>query len=93
MCWGSTARYRLERLSAEYTDTGASRPRPHHLRRAPSNDEDSLTADLTRLSARLHQMHLVDTFYGSAALMPMADGAQYALAVTQSALIARAAND
>lgn len=34
----------------------------------------------------------VDTLYGSAAYMPMADGATYEIWLTQSGLIARPAN-
>lgn len=87
---GLDARYRLERLSGEYADTAQEQNGPrstYDLR--PANDADTLT----RLSTRLHQARLVDTVYGSAALMPMVDGAQYSLAMTQTGLIARPAND
>jgi hypothetical protein len=87
---GLDARYRLERLSGEFADTALERTGPHSaydLR--PADDGNRLT----RLSARLHQARLVDTVYGSAALMPMADGAQYSLAMTQAGLVARPAND
>jgi hypothetical protein len=87
---GLDARYRLERLSGEFTDTAAelSGPRSTYDLR-PANDDNRLT----RLSARLHQVRLVDTVYGSAALMPMADGARYSLAMTQTGLVARPMND
>jgi hypothetical protein len=87
---GLDARYRLERLSGEYTDTALEqnvRRSTYDLR--PADDYGALT----RLCARLHRARLVDTVYGSAALMPMADGAQYSLAMTQTGLIARPAND
>ena len=35
----------------------------------------------------------MDTLYGGAAYMPMADGARYEVWITQSGLIARPAND
>ncbi len=35
----------------------------------------------------------VDTLYGGAAYMPMADGARYEVWITQSGLVARPAND
>jgi hypothetical protein len=87
---GLDARYRLERLSGEFTDTALEQAGPrstYDLR--PATDDNRLT----RLSARLHQARLVDTVYGSAALMPMADGAQYSLAMTQAGLVARPTND
>jgi hypothetical protein len=87
---GLDARYRLERLSGEFTDIALEQNGPHSaydLR--PVSDDDRLT----RLSTRLHQARLVDTVYGSAALMPMADGAQYALSMTQAGLVARPTND
>jgi hypothetical protein len=87
---GLNARYRLERLSSEFTDTvlELNGPRSTYDLR-PANDDNRLT----RLSSRLHRARLVDTVYGSAALMPMADGAQYSLAMTQTGLVARPAND
>ena len=87
---GLDARYRLERLSGEYADTALEqngRRSAYDLR--PANDAGAFT----RISTRLHRARLVDTVYGSAALMPMADGAQYSLAMTQTGLIARPAND
>jgi len=87
---GLDARYRLERLSGEFSDVALEQtgPRSTYALR-PANDDNRLTC----LSGRLHQARMVDTVYGSAALMPMADGAQYALAITQAGLIARPAND
>jgi len=87
---GLDARYRLERLSGEFTDTGQelSGPRSVYALR-PAGDGNGLF----RLSKRLNEAQLVDTLYGSAALMPMADGAQYSLAMTQTGLVARPAND
>jgi hypothetical protein len=87
---GLDARYRLERLSGEFADTAQEQTGPrstYDLHPAVGDDR------LTRLSARLHQAWLVDTVYGSAALMPMADGAQYSLAMTQAGLVARPTNE
>ncbi len=86
---GLDSRYRLERIAGEFADTAAEQTGPrsvYNLRPATGDDR------LTRLSVRLHQARLVDTVYGSAALMPMADGAEYALSMTQSGLVARPAN-
>jgi hypothetical protein len=41
----------------------------------------------------LDKAHIVDTVYGSAALMPMADNARYGMWMTQSGLVARPVND
>jgi len=87
---GLDARYRLERLSGEFTDAALEQTGPRSTYDLRSANDDNR---LTRLSAHLHQARLVDTVYGSAALMPMADGAQYALAMTQTGLVARPAND
>ncbi|HEX4504742.1 MAG TPA: hypothetical protein VH722_03350 [Alphaproteobacteria bacterium] len=87
---GLDALYRLDRLSGEYADTAQEQTAPrsaYDLR--PANGSGGLGA----VSARLHRARLVDTVYGSAALMPMADGAQYSLAMTQTGLVARPAND
>ncbi len=87
---GLDARYRLERLSGEFTDTAQEVNGPHSAYELQPVEDGN---GLFRLSARLNQARLVDTLYGSAALMPMADGAQYALAMTQTGLVARPAND
>jgi hypothetical protein len=86
---GLDARYRLERLSGEFTDTAQelNGPRSAYALR-PTGD-----GGLSVLSKRLNEAQLVDTLYGSAALMPMADGAQYSLAMTQTGLVARPANE
>jgi len=91
---GLDARYRLERLSGEFTDAALEQTGPrsaYDLR--PMGDDNRLARLSERLSGRLRQARLVDAVYGSATLMPMADGAQYALTMTQTGLIARPAND
>jgi hypothetical protein len=87
---GMDARYRLERLSGEFIDAAQelSGPRSVYDLRPANGD-----SRLTRLAVRLNQARLVDTLYGSAVLMPMADDARYSLAMTQTGLMARPAND
>jgi hypothetical protein len=87
---GLDPRYRLDRLSGEYVDTAeeVSAPRSVYDLRAPV---DQFT--VARLAAKLNRAKLIDTVYGSAVLMPMADGARYELSMSQSGLVARPAND
>ena len=82
--------YRLERLSGRYADA-----------------EEELTAlrtvyplwhtprlDLWQLARRYHDyLPFADALYGSAAYVPMADGAQYVVTVTASGLAVRPQNE
>ena len=82
--------YRLERLSGRYADIGKERSSPrtvHALARDPGLDFWSLI--------RRHQRYvpLADAQYGSAAYVPMAEGAEYAVSVSASGLVVRPAND
>jgi hypothetical protein len=87
---GLDAQYRLNRLAGEYSDTQAEL-----TARRSVYDLHPLSGagfDLWQI-ARAHQnLALVDTLYGSAALMPMANGAKYEVWITQSGLIARPVN-
>jgi hypothetical protein len=87
---GLDARYRLNRLAGEYTDVAAERDGQHNVYDLPLVGNDDA---IGRLSHRLDEADIVDTVYGSAALMPMADNARYELWMTQSGLVARPAND
>ena len=87
---GLDARYRLNRLAGEYTDVKTERDGQHNVYDLPAiSDHDAIG----RLSQRLDKAHIVDTVYGSAALMPMADNARYEVWMTQSGLVARPVND
>jgi hypothetical protein len=87
---GLDARYRLERLSGRYRDLGRER-RAARTVHALSDDQG---IDLFAL-AREHSRWLpwLDAAFGSAAYLPMADGAEYRVSLTQSGLVARPAND
>jgi hypothetical protein len=82
--------YRLERLSGRYADITQERAAArtvHALAEDPG-------LDLWALLRRHHPyLPLADALYGSAAYVPMAEGAQYAVAVSQSGLVVRPGND
>jgi hypothetical protein len=82
--------YRLERLSGRYGDIAQERSAPrtvHALAEEPG-------MDLWTLTRRYHQyVPLADALYGSAAYVPMAEGAEYAVTVSASGLVVRPAND
>lgn len=99
---GLDTQYRLDRLSGRYENielerTGARSV--HALSGGHSGTEVFGTTIPWKIStwdaARRyrHYVNAVDTLYGSAAYMPMADGARYEVWITQSGLIARPAND
>ena len=82
--------YRLERLSGRYGDVQNERSAPrtvHELAQDPGLDFWSV--------ARRYQRYLplADALYGSAAYVPMAEGAEYAVTVSASGLVVRPAND
>jgi len=81
--------YRLERLSGRYGNIAAERSAPrtvHSL--AP---ETSL--DLWAVLRKHDYIPLADALYGSAAYVPMAEGAEYLVSVSTSGLVVRPAND
>jgi hypothetical protein len=82
--------YRLERLSGRYGDITQERKAPrtvHALAEDPGLDFWSLL--------RKHHQYvpLADALYGSAAYVPMAEGAEYAVSVSASGLVVRPGND
>ena len=82
--------YRLERLSGRYGDITHERDAP---RTVYGLTEDP-GLDVWFLLRKHHQyLPLADALYGSAAYVPMAEGAQYAVSVSQSGLIVRPGND
>lgn len=82
--------YRLERLSGRYQDVEQERHAPrsvHPLARDPG-------LDLWAVAQRSGRwLPWVDTLYGGAAYMPMADGALYTVSITTSGLVARPGNE
>ena len=82
--------FRLDRLSGRYIDIDDERTRPRTVY-ALAEDPG---LDLWEVSRR-HERWLpwVDARYGSAAFLPMADGAKFSLTVSQSGLVARPANE
>lgn len=82
--------YRLERISGRYGDVASelSAPRTVHDLSEPAGLD--LWAVIRRHGRYLP---LADALYGSAAFVPMADGAEYAVSVSASGLVVRPAND
>lgn len=82
--------YRLERLSGRYSEIDRERT---DARSVHSLSPD-LPLDVWRAARRFPVlMPGVDAYYGSAAYVPMADGALYEVSLSRDALIARPGND
>jgi hypothetical protein len=82
--------YRLERLSGRYGDLQSERSAPrtvYELAADPGVDFWSVARRYPRY------LPFADALYGSAAYVPMAEGAEYVVAVSASGLIVRPAND
>jgi hypothetical protein len=87
---GFDAHYRLERISGRYRDIDQERKAPRSVH--PLGDEQGI--DLWEFAqARPHWLPFVDAIYGSAAYLPMADGAHYEVRLAQSGLVARPTGD
>ena len=86
---GFDTAYRLDRISGRYTsiDDERSLPRTVYALNQPER------VDLWALAHRYRSLvPWIDALYGSATYLPMADGARYAISVSQSGLIARPVN-
>jgi hypothetical protein len=82
--------YRLERLSGRYGDITLERGA---ARTVYSLAEDP-GVDFWTVLRRYHEyVPLADALYGSAAYVPMAEGAEYAVTVSASGLVVRPGND
>lgn len=94
---GLNTQYRLDRLSGRYQriDQELNAERSVHPLSITENDNGLSWKISTWDTARKYRKHIdaVDTLYGGAAYMPMADGARYEVWITQSGLIARPVND
>lgn len=87
---GLDAQYRLERVSGRYRAIEQERKDErtvYALSENPGVDVWTLSVDNPRW------LPFVDAIYGSATYLPMADGARYEVAITQSGLIARPMNE
>lgn len=86
---GVDAAYRLERLGGRYRLVKLERTAPRTVYRL----SDPRGIDLWALARRYPQwLPGVDALYGSAAFLPMADDARFAVSHSQSGLIARPMN-
>jgi membrane protein implicated in regulation of membrane protease activity len=82
--------YRLERLSGRYGDITQERASPrtvHALAEDPGLDFWSL------LKKHHQYVPFADALYGSAAYVPMGEGAEYVVTVSSTGLVVRPAND
>ena len=87
---GFDTMYRLERLSGRYGDIPSERAGPRTV--YALSDEQGL--DFWTLLRQHHQyLPMVDALYGSAAFVPMAEGAEYAVTVSTTGLVVRPGND
>jgi hypothetical protein len=86
---GLDAQYRLERVSGRYRDIEQEK----HAERTVYGLSENPGVDLWTLSTEYPTwLPFIDAVYGSATYLPMADGARYEVALTQSGLIARPVN-
>jgi hypothetical protein len=94
---GLDTQYRLDRLSGRYQSTQQeiNAERSVHPLSVADADNGLPWKISTWDAARKYRKYVdaVDTLYGGAAYMPMADGARYEVWITQSGLIARPTND
>ncbi|HEX6692284.1 MAG TPA: hypothetical protein VF110_14175 [Burkholderiales bacterium] len=82
--------YRLERLSGRYTDLDKER----EAKRTVHGLADRTAVDFWAMVKSVHEyLPLADALYGSAAFVPMAEGAEYVVSVSTSGLVVRPGND
>jgi len=82
--------YRLERLSGRYSDVNEERA----AKRTVYGLSDRSAVDLWSMLRRYQEyLPLADALYGSAAFVPMAEGAEYVVTVSATGLVVRPAND
>jgi hypothetical protein len=82
--------YRLERLSGRYSEVAEERA----AKRTVYGLADRSAVDLWTMLRRYQEyLPLADALYGSAAFVPMAEGAEYVVSVSATGLVVRPAND
>lgn len=86
---GLDSHYRLERLSGRYANVSTERDGFKTVYGLVPDDGPDFWGMVKRYERWLP---FVDAVYGSAAYLPMANGARYEISVTQSGLIARPLN-
>jgi len=87
---GLDARYRIDRLGGRYADVGEERSAPRSVYALG----EGAGLDLWALARRWERwLPIVDARYGSAAFLPMSDGARFRVTVSQSGLVARPLNE
>jgi hypothetical protein len=83
--------YRLERISGRYGDISSEKTQTRTVH-ALTPEEPGL--DFWTVLRRYHDyLPLADALYGSAAYVPMAEGAEYMVSVSASGLVVRPGND
>lgn len=83
--------YRLERLSGRYADIELEKSAERTVYPLSSN---AGAPDLWEMLRRYHRfLPLADALYGSAAYVPLAEGAEYEVTVSASGLVVRPRND
>jgi hypothetical protein len=82
--------YRLERLSGRYGDVQSEKSAPRTVYELAQDPGIDLWSFARRYPA---YVPLADAYYGSAAYVPMAEGAEYAVSVSASGVVVRPAND
>ena len=86
---GMDSHYRLERLSGRYQDVGQEVT----AERTAYSLADDRGLDLWSVARENHRwVPWVDAVYGSATYLPMADGAEYRVSITQGGLVTRPNN-
>ena len=98
---GLDSQYRLDRLSGRYQNIEQERTGARSVHALSGGDVKTgplayvpWTLSVWDVARKYRtSVDAVDTLYGSAAYMPMADGATYEVWITQSGLIARPTND
>jgi hypothetical protein len=88
--FGLDTMYRFERLAGRYADHELERKGPRTVHALSSEPGLDFWALLKRYQSALP---LADALYGSAAYVPMADGAQYAVSVSTTGLVIRPLNE
>ena len=87
---GFDSMYRLERLGGRYRDIEEERSAARTVHALTS----ASSIDLWEIARRYHEKApWVDAYYGNATYVPMADGAQFAVNVSQTGIKARPMNE
>lgn len=86
---GLDSHFRLERLSGRFADLDVEREGPRTVYALTPG----VGLDVWEIAKRYERwVPLVDAVYGSAAYLPMANGARFEISITQTGLIARPSN-